>query len=187
MLHFCINRQVGGGARAERLAQVVTCLIATTRGSRIARINRHKGAYLWHVRVQSPLPGQLEQRRAQYSRVPQSGSIIVTDANEEWRAVQPQIGADDVEADGKAIRLMVAAGVGVPLHFLAEGESANRATAREMGTATYRHFQHRQRLFADILEDVVRAAGRRAGLGDIAYRGADPIPTGGRARAGGEP
>jgi hypothetical protein len=181
MLHYCLNRQVGEVRGRSDLAQVVTWLdrYDLWLEDRV-RINRYKGAYLWHVRVQSPLPGQLEQRRAQYSRVPQSGSIIVTDANEEWRAVQPQIGADDVEADGKAIRLMVAAGVGVPLHFLAEGESANRATAREMGTATYRHFQHRQRLFADILEDVVRAAGRRAGLGDIAVHVAlDPIPTGG--------
>jgi len=69
--------------------------------------------------------------------------------------------------------------VGVPLHYLAEGESANRATAREMGTATFRHFQHRQHVFQGILEDVVRAAGRRAGLGEIAVRvRLDPVPTG---------
>ncbi|NLD73071.1 MAG: hypothetical protein GX649_10195 [Chloroflexi bacterium] len=180
MVHCCINRQVGEVRGRSDLAQVVTWLdrYDLWLEDRV-RINRYKGAYLWHVQVRSPLPGQLEQRRAQYSRVPQSGSIIVTDANEEWRAVQPQIAADDVEADGKAIRLMVAAGVGVPLHYLAEGESANRATAREMGTATFRHFQHRQHVFQGILEDVVRAAGRRAGLGEIAVRvRLDPVPTG---------
>ncbi len=68
-----------------------------------------------------------------------------------------------MEADGKAIRLMIAAGAGVPLHFLAEGESATRATAREMGTATFRHFSHRQHVFGAIVEDVIRVAARRAG------------------------
>jgi len=180
MLHYAINRPVGSLRGRSDLAQILPWLhrYDLWLEDRV-RINRYKGAYLWHVQVRSPLPGQLEQRRAQYSRVPQSGSIIVTDANEEWRAVQPQIAADDVEADGKAIRLMVAAGVGVPLHYLAEGESANRATAREMGTATFRHFQHRQHVFQGILEDVVRAAGRRAGLGEIAVRvRLDPVPTG---------
>jgi len=83
--------------------------------------------------------------------------------------VQPRIDADDVEADGKAIRLMVAAGAGIPLHFLAEGESATRATAREMGTATYRHFVHRQHLFDSILRAVIDTAAQRAGRGRLDY------------------
>lgn len=171
MVHYAINRAVGELRGRSDLAQVVTWLdrYDLWLEDRV-RINRYKGAYLWHVQVRGALPGQIEAKRAQYSRIPQSGSIIVTDANEEWKAVQPQIGADDVEADGKAIRLMIAAGAGVPLHFLAEGESANRATAREMGTATLRHFRHRQHVFGGILEDLVRVAARRAGLGEIPVR-----------------
>ncbi len=178
MLHYSINRQVGEVRGRSDLAQVVAWLerYDLWLEDRV-RINRYKGAYLWHVQVRGALPGHLEARRALYARIPQSGSIIVTDGNEEWRAIQPQIGADDVEADGKAIRLMIAAGVGVPLHFLAEGESANRATAREMGTATFRHFRHRQHVFAGILEDVVRWAARRAGLGEVDVRVTlEPVP-----------
>ena len=168
MLHYAINRPVGHVRGCSDLAQVLTWLdrYDLWLEDRV-RINRYKGAYLWHVRIKSALPGQLEARRSQYARIPRSGSIIVTDANEEWKAVQPQIGADDVEADGKAIRMMIAAGAGVPLHFLAEGEGANRATAREMGTATFRHFQHRQFVFRQMLIDLVTVAARRAGLGDI--------------------
>ncbi|NLD45215.1 MAG: hypothetical protein GX657_17185 [Chloroflexi bacterium] len=178
MLHYSINRQVGEVRGRSDLAQVVAWLdrYDLWLEDRV-RISRYKGAYLWHVQVRGALPGHLEARRALYARIPQSGSIIVTDGNEEWRAIQPQIGADDVEADGKAIRLMIAAGVGVPLHFLAEGESANRATAREMGTATFRHFRHRQYVFAGVLEDVVRWAARRAGLGEVDVRVTlEPVP-----------
>lgn len=178
MLHYAINRPVGEVRGVSDLAPILTWLERYDfwLEDRV-RINRYKGAYLWQVKVENALPGQLEAKRAQYSRPPRSGSIIVTDGNETWTAVQPQIGADDVEADGKALRLMIAAGAGVPLHFLAEGEGANRATAREMGVATYRHFAHRQRQFAWIVEDVIRWAARRAGEGEIAVRVTfEPVP-----------
>ncbi|MFO7697711.1 MAG: hypothetical protein R6X16_11230 [Anaerolineae bacterium] len=130
-------------------------------------IRAYKGAYLWHVRIDNAASGQLEAKRRQYARVPRSGSIIISDAGEHWEAVSPQINADDVAADGKAIRLMIAAGAGVPLHYLAEGDSATRATAREMGTPTLRRFAHRQFLFESILTDLIRTAARRGGLGEI--------------------
>jgi len=165
MVHYAINRGAGDVRGLSDLAQIAVWLERYTMWleDRV-RINRYKGAYLWHVKVEGALPGQLEARRAQYARIPNPGSIIVTDGHETWEAVQPHIAADDVQADGKALRLMIAAGAGVPLHFLAEGESANRATAREMGTATLRHYAHRQLVFRQIVEDVVRQAARRAGI-----------------------
>jgi len=66
--------------------------------------------------------------------------------------------------------MMIAAGAGVPLHYLAEGEGTNRATAREMGTATLRRFRHRQYVFARMLEDLLRVVGRRAGQRDLEAR-----------------
>ncbi|MEN6479343.1 MAG: hypothetical protein ABFD20_06865 [Anaerolineales bacterium] len=168
MLHYSLNRPVGAVRGVSDLAPVVVWLerYALWLEDRV-RINRYKGAYLWHVSVDNPLPGQIEARRAQYSRPPRSGSIVITDSAEHWEAIQPRIDADAVEADGRAIRLMIAAGAGIPLHYLAEGDTATRATAREMGTATLRHFAHRQRQFAAIVEDVIRRAAQRAGLGEI--------------------
>jgi hypothetical protein len=164
MLHFAVNRPIGSTRGLPDLAPVLTWLERYNLWleDRV-RINRYKGAYLWHIRIENALPGQLEAKRAQYSRIPSSGSIIVSDAAERWEAVQPNIAADDVEADGKAIRLMIAAGMGLPLHFLSEGESATRATAREMNVPTYRMFAHRQYVFRKILEDVAAHAARRAG------------------------
>jgi len=171
MLHYAINKPVGEVRGTSDLARIVTWLdrYETWLEDRV-RINRYKGAYLWQVKIEGALPGQLEAKRAQYSRVPTPGSIIVTDGHETWTAVQPRIEADDVEADGRALRLMIAAGVGVPLHFLAEGEGTTRATAREMGTPTYRHFGHRQFIFRQIVEDIIRVAATRAGLGDLAVK-----------------
>lgn len=163
MLHYTVNKPIGEKRGMSDLAQVFKWLerYDLWLEDRV-RINRYKGAYLWHVKIEGAMPGQLEAKRAQYSRVPKSGSILVTDGTETWTAVQPSINADDAEADGKAIRLMIAAGGGVPLHFLAEGESATRATAREMGTPTYRRFVHRQLAFRKIIVDVLSVAARRA-------------------------
>lgn len=164
MLHYSVNRGSGQNRGTSDLQQVLTWLERYDMWleDRV-RINRYKGAFLWQVQVANALPGQLEAKRAMYTKVPSSGSIIVSDENETWTAVQPQIGAASVEADGKALRLMIAAGAGVPLHFLAEGESATRATAMEMGTPTYRHFVHRQNAFKAIVEDVIMVAAERAG------------------------
>ncbi|MBM4078391.1 MAG: hypothetical protein FJ278_01745 [Planctomycetes bacterium] len=164
MLHYAINRLPGDTRGVSDLAQILTWLERYDNWleDRV-RINRYKGAFLWQVQLNNPLPGTLEAKRAQYARVPTSGSMIVTDTNETWTAVQPKIEADDVEADGKALRLMIAAGAGIPLHFLAEGESATRATAREMGTSTFRHFVNRQRHFSWMLENLITIAAQRAG------------------------
>jgi hypothetical protein len=162
MVHYTINRPVGDLRGTSDLAQIVVWLERYDMWleDRV-RINRYKGAYLWHVRIDGAMPGQLEAKRAQYSRPPTSGSIIVTDGTETWSAVSPGISADAVEADGKAIRLMIAAGSGIPLHLLGEGESATRATAREMGTSTFRHFSHRQQEMAQLCAHLVRVAAAR--------------------------
>jgi hypothetical protein len=59
---------------------------------------------------------------------------------------------------------MIAAGAGLPLHFLAEPDGSNRATAAEMGGPTLRHFERRQLylgwVFADLALEAVRRSAR---------------------------
>ena len=58
---------------------------------------------------------------------------------------------------------MIAAGAGIPLHFLAEPESSTRTTAEASGGPTYRHYEQRQRYFLWVVEDVLRVVlARRA-------------------------
>jgi len=78
--------------------------------------------------------------------------------------------SQEAEADGKALRLIIAAGAGIPLHFLSEGESATKATAAEMGGPTFRHYKHRQLHFVGMLLELVRlCAWRAAGLGQLGW------------------
>jgi hypothetical protein len=59
---------------------------------------------------------------------------------------------------------MIAAGAGVPLHFLAEPEGTTRTTAEAAGGPAYRRFEQRQRFFCWMLADLAQAALRRRGL-----------------------
>jgi hypothetical protein len=56
---------------------------------------------------------------------------------------------------------MLAAGAGIPLHFLAEPEGSTRTTAEAAGGPTYRHFEQRQRFFLWMLNDILRAVVNR--------------------------
>jgi hypothetical protein len=49
---------------------------------------------------------------------------------------------------------MIAAGAGIPEHYLGEGGHVNRATAAEMGLPTMKRFQRRQEYFRELLRRV---------------------------------
>ncbi|MBC7262176.1 MAG: hypothetical protein H5T63_09190, partial [Chloroflexi bacterium] len=165
MLHYAINRAVGCVRGDGDLTPLLPWLkrYKDWLENRV-RLNKYKTAFLWDVTVSSR-PGAsdvLRQKRFQYQKPPEPGSIIVHGDTEKWEAVSPKIEAWDAKEDGRAIRLIIAAGAGVPLHFLSEGESATRATAAEMGDPTFRHYYHRQLLFGRMLQDLLEVAVRRA-------------------------
>jgi len=163
VLHYAINRAVGCVRGQGDLVAILGWLRRYKEWleDRV-RVNRYKNAFLWHVHLEGAGPGDVESKQTQYSKPPSPGSVIVTDETETWTPVQPKIQAEDVKDDGKALRLMIAAGAGVPLHYLSEGESATRATAKEMTGPTVRHYEHRQLFFCDVLLDVIEKAAYRA-------------------------
>ena len=82
----------------------------------------------------------------------------MTGPGEELTFPSAAIEAADASADGQAMRLAVAAGANIPLHFLAEGTSATRSTAKEMGDPSRRHYRMRQIDFGHILTDLAEKA-----------------------------
>ena len=163
VVHYAINRAVGCTRGQGDLGVILPWLAHYKRWleDRV-RINRYKSAFVWQVTLQGANRAQIEAKRAAYAVPPSPGSILITDENEVWSAVAPKLEAWDAESDGKAIRLMLATGAGLPLHFLSEGEAATKATATEMGDPTFRHFEHRQRWFRAMLVDLMERAVRRA-------------------------
>ena len=67
---------------------------------------------VWNVTMAGADKAQLNRVKADYASSPDPGTVLVHNETEVWKAVRPEIGAADVRDDGRAIRLMIAAGAG---------------------------------------------------------------------------
>jgi hypothetical protein len=170
MMQFAINRVSNARRGRSDLATLLPWLRRykdwlTDR----VRINKYKGAFLYDVTLRGADKKILDRKRAEYAYPPEPGSIIIHNEAEQWSAVQPQISANDVKEDGRALKLMIAAGAGLPEHYLSDSAHGNRATAAEMSMPTLLKFQRRQRVVRHILrcvlDRVIREAQRAGRLG----------------------
>ncbi|HZW03415.1 MAG TPA: hypothetical protein VFF68_05790, partial [Anaerolineaceae bacterium] len=168
MLHYAVNRPVGAVRGESDLAPLLKWLnrYAAWLEDR-ARLNRYRTAFLYVVRTRFASEAERQARQAVLqAHPPTPGSILVTDDSESWEVISPKLEADDAASDGLALKKMIAAGAGLPLHFLAEPESATRTTAESAGGPAFRHFEMRQQFFLWMVADLARLALRRRAMVD---------------------
>jgi hypothetical protein len=159
MLHYAINRPIGALRGESDLAPIIIWLKRYSGWLEDrARLNWAARAFLWLVTVPT---NKIESKRAQYAVAPEPGSVIVKDEGESWEMITPALAARDASADGKAMRYMIAAGAGVPLHMLGEAEGTNLATAQAQEDPTLRHYRRRQLYLSWMLKDIVIIAYNR--------------------------
>lgn len=181
--HFTINRPIGALWGESDLAPLLRWVsrYASWLEDR-ARLNRYRNAFLYVVKGRFLSEAdRISRQRSLNAHPPTPGSILVADEGEQWEIIAPQLAASDASLDGLALKKMIAAGAGVPLHFLAEPESSTRTTAEASGGPAFRHYQQRQRLFLWVVQSMLRAAVRRRAMVDaridpaavIEMRGAD--------------
>ena len=172
MLHFAVNRPVGAKFGESDLAPLLRWLsrYAAWLEDR-ARLNRYRNSFLYQVQARYQDEAERARRQAELNlNPPAPGSILVTDESETWSVINPQLASFEAAEDGLALKKMVAAGSGNPLHFLAEAESATRTTAESAGGPTFRHYEQRQQYFLWLVQVLARAVLRRRALVD---RGVD--------------
>lgn len=168
MLHYAINRPVGAQWGEPDLAPLLRWLsrYANWLEDR-ARLNRFRTAFLYIVKGKFISEAERITRQSQLNATPPNpGSILVTNESESWDVISPKLEASQANEDGLALKKMIAAGAGFPLHFLAEPESSTRTTAEAAGGPTFRRFEQRQRFFTWLLEDLLTIAVRRRALVD---------------------
>lgn len=130
------------------------------------RINKYKGAFLWDVQLLGADRKTIERKKAEYAYPPEPGTVIIHNEAESWKAVRPEINANEAAEDGRALKLMVAIGSQLPEHYLSDGSNNTRATAAEMGLPTLLKFLRRQQVVKSMLRailDRVIAEARKAG------------------------
>lgn len=174
MLHFAINRPSASQWGEGDLTPVLRWLsrYSAWLEDRV-RLNRFRNAFVYVVKARFGSEADRAARQLQLTANPPSpGSVLVTDESEEWSVLAPRLEALDASSDGLAIKKMIAAGVGLPLHFLAEPESSTKTTAEAAGSPTYRRFSERQRFLCAMVEEILRVVVERRAIVDPAV---DPL------------
>ncbi len=162
MLHLAVNRPVGATRGESDLTPILPWAqrYAQWLKDRV-RFNalRTDMATAW-IKVQDETA--IQRKRMEYAaNPPTGGNIFITGPGEEISFPAANIDAGDASPDGLALRLAIAAGANVPLHYLGEGASATRSTAAEMGDPTRRHYRMRQLEFATFLCQLATTAWHR--------------------------
>jgi hypothetical protein len=163
MIHYTVNKPVGAKHGESDLAPMLKWLsrYAAWLEDR-ARLNRFRNTFIFWIKAKFNSAAERLTRQAELNaNPPNPGSLLVSDDTETWSVLSPNLQSADAAEDGLAIKKMIAAGSGVPLHFLAEPESATRTTAESAGGPTFRRFQQRQLYFLWMIEDLAKIAIRR--------------------------
>ncbi len=162
MLHFAVNRPIGATRGEGDLTPVLRWALRYSNWLedrvRLNKIRTRQGIYEVELADDTKV---LERKRQYEAQDPIRSGIVVHGPGEEHEMHQINIGAGDAADDGKTLRLAVATGANSALHYMGEGESANYATAREMGEPTARFYTERQNQLCQMLMDLVEVAYRR--------------------------
>ncbi len=108
-------------------------------------------AFVWDVTLKGLNQEEIE-RYLRNTPAPKPGSVRAHNENVEYRAVAPDLKANDASAEARLLKNHILGGAGVPEHWFAEGGETNRATAAEMGEPTIKRLAARQRYFRHMLE-----------------------------------
>ncbi len=173
MLHFTVNRPVGGQWGEPDLAPVLIWLKRYNEWLvDRTRLNHYRSCFIYLVRGTQYNETMCTQRQTQLNlRPPTPGMILVTGDQEEWSTLNPNLDSSDANEDGMAIKKLIAAGAGIPVSFLAESATASKAESGGMEDSACRNFRQRQQVLMFITETVLRHVLARAAL---VRRNADP-------------
>ncbi len=164
MLHFTVNRPVGGQWGEPDLAPILIWL----KRYRVwledrMRLNHYRSSFLFTVKAPRYSESMRRQRQMQLnSQPPTAGMILVTGADEEWDVISPRLESSDANEDGCAIKKVIAAGAGIPMSFLAETAGTSKAESGGMEDSACRNFRQRQQVLLCIGESVLRHVCARA-------------------------
>lgn len=166
MLHFTVNRPIGGQWGESDLAPVLPWL---TRYQEWLKdrwsLNHYRSSFIYLVKAPDLSEDMRKMREAQLNNSQmQPGMIFVAGSNEEWVAVHPNLDSGEANEDGLAIKKVIAAGVGIPVSFLAEPGASSKAETGGIEDSACRNFRQRQQLLMWITETILRHVLARAAL-----------------------
>lgn len=162
MIHFASNQPVGSTWGEADLSPLLVWIgrYSSWLEDRV-RLNRFRTAFMYVITGKYKNEAERSAREKQINaNPPKPGSVLVAneEAGEVWDTLSAKLDSSDANTDGLAIKKNIASGIGFPLHYLAEPESATRTTAEAAGTPTFRTLEEAQNDFFNVLIDCARVA-----------------------------
>ena len=159
VLHFPLSRAVAANFGESDLAPVLYWIGLYRQWLEDrARLNYFR--QMFSFVLQRPFTNQAEKEKYMRdfaAKLPRkSGGVLGLDPNEILTALNPNLASSEAELDGLAIKRMIAAGAGIPLHYLAEPESSTRTTAEAAGTPTFKRFKRRQQYLVNVVQTLLQ-------------------------------
>jgi len=171
MLHWAVNKPLDATRGESDLTPVLPWALRYSEWLKDrVRLNRQRTrAAMLDIAVADDTQVEGKRRQLRTSNPVEAG-IYVHGPGEEVTLHGLNINAGQAEEDGKVLRLAIATGSNLALHYLGEGESTNYSTAKEMGEPTARFFADRQQDLIWCLQDLLTVAYRRyCFVADLAF------------------
>lgn len=162
MMHFASNQPVGSTWGEADLTPLLVWIgrFSSWLEDRV-RLNRYRTAFMYVIRGSYANETDRKTRETELkANPPQSGSLLVLNANagEDWGILSANLDSFDASVDGTAIKRMITAGIGHPMHWYAEPEGSTRTTAEAAGTPTFRTLEEAQNDFFEMLITMAKTA-----------------------------
>jgi len=162
MLHWAVNKPIDATRGESDLTPILPWALRYSEWLKDrVRLNRQRTrAAMLDIQVADDTQVEGKRRQLRTSNPVEAG-IYVHGPGEEVTMHALRIDSGQAEEDGKVLRLAIATGSNLALHYLGEGESTNYSTAKEMGEPTARFFADRQQDIIWCLQDMLSVAYRR--------------------------
>jgi len=116
---------------------------------------RMQRAYIFDVTLKGAKPDEIAQFLKK-NKTPRPGSIRAHNEKVTWQAVSPELKATEHVEFAGLYKRQILGGAGFPEHWFAEGDSAVRATAKEMAAPVLMSLKERRRFFCHMVEQALR-------------------------------
>jgi hypothetical protein len=168
MLHYASNQPVGSAWGEADLSPLLVWIgrFSAWLENR-ARLNQFRTAFMYVIYGTYANESDRKKREIELmANPPKAGSIWVANkaTGEEIGILSATLDAFDASMDGNALKKMIMNGIGHPMHWHAEGESAISTTAEAAGTPTFRTLEEAQNDFFEMLIDMGKVACQVKGI-----------------------
>lgn len=113
--------------------------------------------FIWDVTLEKMGPKQIKQWLKK-NRDIKPGMIRAHNEKVKWDSVSPDTKGADASKNAKIFRGQLAAGTGIPEHWMGIGDGANKATASEMNDPPVKRMTRRQNLVRSMIRKMINFA-----------------------------